>query len=238
MRPARLYVGTSGFAYRSWMPRFYPPETDLDRLLPVYAARLNTVELNNTFYQQPRPERIAAWLAATPADFRFAIKAQRAGNMRAMGPAVAETVAWMTAPYRLFGDRLSAVLFRVPQNFSRDDDRLTALLDAWPPDLPLVTELQNPSWHVDEVFDMLREHRAVLCATDLDERPPPDLRLTGPFIYLRLRRTSYTEEELAEWADRLSPFLDAGSDCYVFFRHDADGASALNALEMLRLVDA
>ena len=117
MTTGRLYVGTSGFAYRSWMPRFYPPETDLDRLLPVYAARLNTVELNNTFYQQPRPERIAAWLAATPADFRFSIKAQRGGNMRAMGPAVVETVAWMTAPYRLFGDRLSAVLFRVPQNF-------------------------------------------------------------------------------------------------------------------------
>ena len=87
------YVGTSGFAYADWAPLFYPPGTQSNALLPAYAERLNAVELNNTFYQHPKPDRIAAWLAQTPADFRFVVKAQRGGSMRAFGEAAAQTVA-------------------------------------------------------------------------------------------------------------------------------------------------
>jgi len=234
----RLHVGTSGFAYPEWAPRFYPPRTRGDALLRSYAERLNAVELNNTFYQQPRPERVAAWLAATAPDFRFVVKAQRGGSLRAFGSAAAETVAWLTGPYRLFDGRLGGVLFRVPDNVRRDDERLGTLLNAWPSDLPLVLEFQHPSWHDDAVFDLLRAHDASLCATDLDRGDPPDLRLTGRVVYLRLRRTGYTDDELAVWADRLSAFLDSGTDCYVFFRHDADGTSALRALSMQAMLSA
>jgi uncharacterized protein YecE (DUF72 family) len=149
-----------------------------------------------------------------------------------------ETVGWLTAPYRLFGARLGGVLFRVPENVHRDVARLRLMLDAWPRDVPLVVELQHASWHDDEVYDLLRDNAAVLCATDLDDRDPPDLRLTGPFIYLRLRRASYTDAELETWADRLSAFRDAGSDCYVFLRHDADGESALRALRLRALLSS
>ncbi len=204
-----------------------------DALLRHYASRLPSVELNNTFYQQPKPDKIAAWLAATPPDFRFVVKAQRGGSMRAFGAAAKETVEWLTAPYRLFGDRLGAVLYRVPENMQRDDDKLRLLLEAWPDAMPIVVEMQNAEWQVDEVFDLLTRHCATLCATDLDDRNAPDLRLTGRSIYLRLRRTTYSEGELADWAGRLSAFLDSGNDCYVFFRHDADGTSALRA-ERLR----
>ena len=138
-------------------------------------------------------------------------------------------MAWLTAPYRLFGERLGGVLYRMPESVHRNDLRLRALLEAWPADLPLVAEFQHPSWHADEVFDLLREHHVALCATDLDDQPAPDLSLTGSFVYLRLRRTDYTDSELAEWADRLAAFLDAGTDCFVFLRHDADGTSALRA---------
>lgn len=233
-----LYAGTSGFAYADWAPLFYAAGTRGASLLPEYAQRLNAVELNNTFYQHPKPDRIAAWLSATPADFRFSVKAQRGGSMRAFGEAAAQTVEWLTAPYRLFGERLGAVLFRVPENIHRDDTKLRLMLDAWPPELPLVTEFQHPSWHVDEVFELLREHAATLCATDLDERDPPDLRLTGRFAYLRLRRTSYTDDELARWSDRLAAFLEDGVDCYVFLRHDEHGESALRAERVLTLFRA
>lgn len=232
----RLYAGTSGFAYPDWAPLFYPAGTRAAALLGFYANRLPAVELNNTFYRQPRPETLAAWLAATPTDFRFVVKAQRGGSMRALGEAAQETVGWLTGPYRLFGERLGAVLFRVPENVGRNDDRLQALLGAWPADLPLAVEFQHPSWHDDEVFELLHEHGAALCATDLDDLDPPDLRLTGRFIYLRLRRTDYSDEDLAGWADRLAAFLDSGTDCFVFFRHDANGESALRALELLRLL--
>jgi uncharacterized protein YecE (DUF72 family) len=235
----RLLVGTSGFSYSGWSPRFYPVGTKGDALLREYAARLPAVELNNTFYQQPRPERIAAWLAQTPADFRFVVKAQRGGSQRALGEAAVETIGWLTAPYRFFGERLGAVLFRVPANVRRDDHRLRSLLAAWPSDLPLTVEFQHSSWLDDEVLDQLRQHGAVLCATDLDEdAAPPDLRLTGRFLYLRLRRTTYSPAELDEWARRLAPFLADGRDCFVFFRHDDDGESALRAERLRDLVES
>lgn len=236
MSRGRLYAGTSGFAYGSWAPLFYPAGTRADRLLVEYAARLNAVELNNTFYQQPRPERVAAWLSSTPAHFRFVVKAQRGGSMRAFGPAAPQTIGWLTAPYRPFAERLGGVLFRVPEPVKRDDERLRALLAAWPPELPLVVEFQDPSWQADEVHDLLAAHRVTLCATDLDGAPPPVVRLTGRSVYLRLRRTAYSTEDVSRWADRLGPFLDGGTDCYVFFRHDEDGSSALRAVELARSV--
>jgi uncharacterized protein YecE (DUF72 family) len=237
MTRGRALVGTSGFAYADWAPLFYPQGSRGDSLLPYYAGRFPTVELNNTFYQQPRPEKVAAWLAATPQDFRFVVKAQRGGSMRAFGTAAIETVAWLTAPYRAFGERLGNVLYRVPEQIRRDDTRLRLLLDVWPADLPLTVEFQHESWHVDEVFRLLGDHGAALCATDLDDRDPPDLRRTGNHVYLRLRRTSYSDDEVGVWAERLEAFLADGVDCYVFFRHDEDGTSALRALRLLARLD-
>ena len=233
-----LYAGTSGFAYADWAPLFYPAGTRSAELLHAYAERLNAVELNNTFYQHPKQDRITAWLAATPADFRFSVKAQRGGSMRAFGEAAAQTVEWLTAPYRLFGERLGTGLFRVPENIHLDASRLRLMLEARPMDMPLTVEFQHPSWHVDEVFELLRAQAATLCATDLDGRDPPDLRLTGRFLYLRLRRQSYTDDELTRWSDRLQAFLDSGTDCYVFLRHDKHGDSALRAERMLELFRA
>jgi len=230
-----LYVGTSGFAYPDWAPRFYPAARPAE-LLRLYAARLPAVELNNTFYQQPRPERVSAWLAQVPHDFRFAVKAQRGGSLRALGAAAEQTIGWLTAPYRLFGERLGAVLLRVPGNVRRDDERLGALLEAWPRDLPLVVEFQHASWHDDEVRAALSAHAAALCATDSDEAPPPDLRLSGQFLYLRLRRAAYSAAELEAWATRLLPFLEDGRDAYVFLRHDATGESALRAVWLRKFV--
>ncbi|MEX2547225.1 MAG: DUF72 domain-containing protein [Chloroflexota bacterium] len=237
MSRGRLLVGTSGFAYPDWAPLFYPAGTRADSLLRHYAERLPAVELNNTFYQQPRPEAVAAWLAATPPDFRFAVKAQRGGSMRALGSAARETVAWLTQPYLAFGDRLGCVLYRVPDRIQRDDERLTGLLDAWPAAMPLTAEFQDASWHTDEVYDLLRAHGAALCATDLDDADQPDLRLTGGHMYLRLRRTSYSDAELSTWAERLDAFLADGIDCYVFFRHDESGESALRASALLATLE-
>jgi uncharacterized protein YecE (DUF72 family) len=234
----RLYVGTSGFSYANWAPRFYAAGTRSANLLREYSARLPAVELNNTFYRQPRPEAIASWLADTPAGFRFAVKAQRGGSMRAFSTAPAQTVGWLTAPYRLFGERLGCVLFRVPDNMRRDDLSLRSMLEAWPADMPLAVEFQHESWHVGEVYDELERYGAALCATDLDDKLQPDLRRTGRLIYLRLRRTSYSTPDLEAWAARLMVFLVDGTDCFVFFRHDADGESALRALALRELVDA
>lgn len=222
--PGRLRVGTSGFAYPAWAPRFYPAGLPAARLLAHYASRLSAVELNNTFYRSPTPAATAAWLTATPPEFRFSVKAQRGGSYRALQVDPTGSVPWLTGPYRAFGDRLGTVLFRVPDGVGRSDERLDALLDAWPADLPLTMEFQDASWHVDETFAALARIGAALCTTELPEDlEPPTIRRTGSFLYLRLRRHDYTDAELAAWAARLEPFLANGDDVYVFFRHDDVG---------------
>jgi uncharacterized protein YecE (DUF72 family) len=234
-----LYVGTSGFSYPNWAPAFYPAGSRADSLLRFYAARLSTCELNNTYYRQPTPERIRAWVAATPSGFRFTVKAQRGGSLRALLADPVGTLPWLVEPLRGFGDRLGSVLFRVPEQIERDADRLRALLDAWPAGVPVTFEFRDPSWIDDEVFDLLRTASAAVCATELDtDQEPPRIDLTGRILYLRLRREAYTTSELEAWAARIAPFLEAGHDVFAFFRHDADGRSALRALELRTLVEA
>ena len=233
----QLLAGTSGFAYPGWSPRFYPAGLPAGRLLAWYASRLPACELNNTFYQQPSPSKVAAWLAATPEDFRFAVKAQRGGARRSIAGSADESVPWLTAPLRAFGARLGAVLLRVGAETAPDTGRLAALLDAWPRDLPLVLEFQDPSWRTDEVHDLATAAGAVLCATELPEDDvAPDLRVTGRFLYLRLRRHDYQAAAIDRWADRLVPFLDAGLDAYAFFRHDESGRAPELAAELLKAV--
>jgi uncharacterized protein YecE (DUF72 family) len=237
--PGRLRVGTSGFSYAGWAPRFYPAGLSASKRLEHYASRLSTVELNNTFYRQPSPSAVAGWLAATPTEFRFCVKAQRGGSFRALQVDPGASVPWLTGPYRAFGERLGTVLFRVPEGVKRDDARLAALLDSWPRDLRLTMEFQEPSWHVDETFEALRRVGAALCTTELPEDAgPPTIRRTGSFLYLRLRRHDYDATELDAWAGRLEPFLAAGDDAYVFFRHDDVGRGPELARALAHAVEA
>lgn len=225
-----MLAGTSGFAYPGWSPTFYPRDVRAAGRLAHYASRLAACELNGTFYARPTPERLDAWAAAVPPDFRFVVKGQRGGSIRALYASPAESVPWLTEHLPRLGARLGAMLFRIPSEVARNDDRLGGVLGVWPAGVPLVVEAQHPSWHVDETFAALRAANAVLCTTDLDEQEtPPDIRRTGPFLYLRLRRRAYTEPELDAWAARLVPFLDDGLDAFVMFRHDDDGTSALLA---------
>ncbi len=225
-----MFAGTSGFSYAGWAPRFYPAGLRAADRLSHYAGRLNACELNGTFYARPTPERLDAWAAAVPDGFRFIVKGQRGGSIRALYSTPGESVPWLTEHLPRLGDCLGAMLLRIPSEVARSDERLAGVLDAWPSAVPLVVEAQHPTWHVDETFAALRSAGAVLCATDLDdEDDPPDIRRTGPFLYLRLRRHGYDEAGLDGWARRLVPFLDDGMDAYVMFRHDEDGTSALRA---------
>lgn len=220
-----LRAGTSGFAYPAWAPAFYPAGTRGDALLPAYATRLAAVELSGTYYRQVTVEQAAAWAGRVPPSFRFAVKLLRTGSLRAYATDPGGTLAWLTSPLAAFGDRLGTALFRIQAGQARDDARLERLLAAWPSGLPLALEAQDPTWQVDETHDRLRAAGAVLVVTDTDEAPDPPLTVTGPFVYLRLRRTLYGTADLDAWAARVEPFLADGRDAFVFFRHDERGAT-------------
>ncbi len=237
--PRRLGVirtGTSGFAYPSWAPAFYPPGARGEALLPAYATRLATVELSTTYHRHPSALQATSWAARVPPGFRFAVKLLRAGSLRAYTTDPTGTLPWLTAPLPAFGDRLGPALLRIPAGHARDDERLGRLLAAWPASLPLAIELQDPSWHVDEVHALLRSAGATLVVTDTDEAPDPPLTITGKVLYLRLRRTAYGTADLADWAARLEPFLADGRDAYVFFRHDDVGVTPGLAVRLAELL--
>jgi uncharacterized protein YecE (DUF72 family) len=185
---------------------------------------------------------VEGWVGATPPEFRFSVKAQRGGSYRALQADPVASVPWLTGPYRAFGERLGAVLFRVPDGIKRDDAKLTAMLAEWPADIPLTMEFQEPSWHVDETFAALRAAGATLCTTEVPpegdegatttEHEPPTIRRTGSFLYLRLRLHDYDDAAIDAWAARIEPFLAAGDDAYVFFRHDPVGRAGELALQL------
>lgn len=225
MTDGRLRVGTSGFAYPGWAPAFYPAGTRGDALLPAYAARLSAVELSTTYYRQPSLDQAAAWAARTPPHFRFSVKLLRTGVLRAYSGNPLGTFEWLAAPLVSFGDRLGMALLRIPADRPRDDARLEALLAAWPHRVPLALELQDAAWQVDEVFEIAGAAGAVVVCTETDDAPDPPLTITGPFVYLRLRRERYGTADLDAWAARLEPFLADGRDAFVFFRHDEHGAT-------------
>ena len=230
----RLYVGTSGFSYSSWVGGFYPPGTRSGDLLRAYATRLGAVELNNTFYQFPTEAKVMAWRAATPEGFRFTAKAQQRVTHWARLADPVQTRRLADA-MRLFGDRLGATLVRVPDTFVRDDDRLASFLNAWPRDLPVAFDLRHPSWLDDEVLGRVAEHgNAAWVATDRDELPEPArIFVTAPFLYVRLRRGGYSDADLAVWAERVSPFLDDRRDVFVFFRHTDEPSAPRLAIDFL-----
>ena len=234
----RLYVGTSGFSYPGWVPKFYAPGKASRKLLVAYSARLPAVELHNTFYRRPNEQQITKWLGETSKDFRFCPKAQRATSWRAWSEAdPSESIRWLTEALAGFGDRLGCVLLSLRGTVERDDEALERALAAWPAEVPLALELLHPSWGADEVYECLRSHGVTLVATDLEGRDEPDLRRIGSFVYLRLRRPSYEAADIDRWARRLEPFLADGMDAYVFFRHDDDGQMALNAEALLARVN-
>jgi uncharacterized protein YecE (DUF72 family) len=162
--------------------------------------------------------------------------------MRALGIDAVQSVTWLTERLDGFGERLGAVLYHVPANVHRRSDgtseeALDRLFAAWPRGLPLVMEFQHDSWHVDETFNALRSAGAILCTTELPEdTTPPDIRVTGSGLYLRLRRHDYEPAEIDAWAARLQPFLQAGHPAMVVFRHDDTGRATELAADLSEAV--
>jgi len=228
----RLYVGTSGFAYPAWVPAFYPPGTRGDAFLRHYGASLTTCELSSTYRRLPDATLLAHWRALVPPGFRFAVKLHAATSWRAFTLGPGDQLGRLLPPLAALGSTLGTTLFRVPAGTGRDDARLDRLLGAWPASVPVALELQDRSWVDDAVHARLRAAGAVLVATETDDAPDPPLLMTGPFLYLRLRRAAYDEVTLDAWAARLEPFLAVGRDAFVIFRHDEHGEAPGWALDL------
>jgi uncharacterized protein YecE (DUF72 family) len=214
-----LYAGTSGFSYKEWKGDFYPEKIAPDQMLAFYSTKLPSVEINNTFYRLPKRELLEGWASQVPPDFRFAIKAsQKITHMKRLKSAGEETSYLMDVVGAL-EKKLGVVFFQLPPNFKKDIGRLRAFLESLPEKTPIAWEFRHASWFDDEVYEVLRTRDAALCLADADDELEVPLVSTASWGYLRLRRPSYTTEEMQHWHTWMRE--QKWRDAFVFFKHEA-----------------
>lgn len=229
-----LFCGTSGFAYASWKPNFYPPKLPAKDFLKHYATRLNSVEANYTFRRLPASSTLESWVNCTPAGFVFAPKAhQRITHIQRLKPSEFTDVFFRAIDALRVAGRLGPVLMQLPPNLKCDLALLESFLATLPEDVRIAFEFRNTSWLNDDVYRILEKGGAALCLAESEKLVIPEV-LTAPFVYARLRKPEYSADERAEIAARAKRFLALGHDLYVYFKHEDDPAGALYAEELLR----
>lgn len=234
-----LFAGTSGWAYPTWKPGFYPAGLTQKNFLAFYASQLSSVEVNYTFRSLPTPRMLENWLAATPGNFRFSFKApQRITHFSRLRDCAAAVQQFVSAlePVRQAG-KLGLLLFQLPPNFKADAGRLSDLLQApaltSPQPPPIAFEFRHESWFTGEIYTILREHNAALCVAESDDLATPEVHPAGTHVCFRLRRNGgYSPDELRAFAKRLVA-LTPDRDVYAYFKHEDEPTGALNAQAFL-----
>jgi uncharacterized protein YecE (DUF72 family) len=232
---AQFFAGTSGWAYPSWKPDFYPAKLAQKNFLNHYATQLNTVEVNFTFRQLVKESTILNWLGATPPHFRFAIKAhqvithiKRLKGTEDFVPRFLATIEPVAA-----ANKLAAVLFQLPPNLKADAALLKDFLAILPRTVPAAFEFRHESWFVDATWELLKANHAAVCVAETETMATPDVA-TGEFAYYRFRKPTYTGEERRSMLDRIEQHVAAGRNVYAYFKHEETPEGALYAAELLR----
>ena len=234
----QVLVGTSGYSYKEWKGTFYPEDLKDAEMLRYYAQHLTTVEINNTFYRMPKASVLENWGAQVPEGFVFVLKgSQRITHMQRLRNAE-ENVAFLFATAASLGPKLGPVFFQLPPFLKKDVPRLAAFLELLPKDRPVAFEFRHETWFDDEVYDTLRSRSVALCAADTDESGDEGAPIvaTAGFGYLRLRRASYSDQDLAAWAERVSN--QPWDRAFVFFKHEDAGKGPALAARFRSIVGA
>jgi uncharacterized protein YecE (DUF72 family) len=217
-----IWVGTSGYNYPEWRGSFYPERLPASKMLPYYAERLATVEINYTFYREPNERTLEGWSRATPDRFKLTLKAPRRithdRRLRGAGDAVRRFLGTSA----VLGPRLGALLFQLPPNLEKDLPLLDAFLEAFPPRVDAAFEFRHPSWLDEEVYARLRARNLALCIAD-SERLETPVELTADWAYFRLRDEGYTPGDIARWASVIAGRASACREVYVYFKHEESG---------------
>jgi uncharacterized protein YecE (DUF72 family) len=237
-------IGCSGWNYREWRGRLYPQGVAVKHWLEHYATCFDTVEVNATFYRLPTLQAAARWASQTPPGFCFALKASRYLTHVRRLTDVEQGIQMFEeriAPLREQG-RLGPLLWQLPENFHRDDDRLAGLLRALPEGRHAI-EFRHDSWFAPEVLGAMREHDVALVLGDHPQRPFQTDEATASWRYLRFhygshgRRGNYSQRELQTWAQRIARWSKEG-ELFAYFNNDWEGFAPRNASYLRRCVES
>lgn len=242
MPRGRARVGCSGWQYKHWRGDFYPTSVPQAGWLEHYAARFDTVEINNSFYRLPERATFAAWARRVPARFEFAVKASRFLTHMKKLKDPEEPIARLFSRMRALGVHLGPVLYQLPPGWKVDVARFSYFLDALPRGARHAVEFRDPSWYTPAIFRLMDRRRVALCLHDMQGSATERARV-GPFIYVRFHGATgkygggYSEERLDGWAEWLRAHREAGCDVYAYFNNDVGGHAPRDAVTLRRLLE-
>ena len=217
-----IWVGTSGYNYPEWRGSFYPEKFPTAKMLPYYAERLATVEINYTFYRSPKPEILAGWSGQTPPGFRFTLKAPKRITHDARLRDCAESLKYFLDTAGTLGPKLAMLLFQLPPFFKKDLAVFDTCLEAFPPGTRAAFEFRHSSWLKEDVFERLRARNLTLCVADNENSSTP-VEITADYGYFRLRDEGYTPGDIERWAWTIQEKTARCRDVYVYFKHEEAG---------------
>ncbi|NNF08545.1 MAG: DUF72 domain-containing protein [Candidatus Eisenbacteria bacterium] len=198
-------------------------------MLKSYGEKLPTVELNNTFYRMPKRVVLETWASRVPDDFRFSIKAsRRITHIRRLKDAQSE-IGFLFQNLEVLGEKLGVVLAQLPPTMKVDVERLKLFLEMLPGEAPVSFEFRHPSWHCEEVYDVLQAHQAGVVTTDAKSDTPEPMRATSSIGYFRLRKPEYPDQELDDIAASIK--AQPWAKCFVFFKHEEEAIGPLLAMK-------
>lgn len=236
-KSGRLFVGTSGFAYKEWKGVFYPEGTSEKKMLSYYSQVLGSVEINYTFRRFPTESSISGWKEQAQDGFRFTLKAsQRITHFKRLVD-VSQDVQDFVARAKGLGDKLGTVLFQLPPNLQFEQDKLSAFLSGLPEGIRYAMEYRHASWDSDLVRSMLTDRGVAYVGADTDEAGLGQVPVTADHVYLRLRKLEYLDDELVLWAGKISEQVSAGKDVYCYFKHEGGGIGPAYASRVKEIVD-
>jgi uncharacterized protein YecE (DUF72 family) len=217
-----VWVGTSGYNYPEWKGSFYPQKLPAAKMLPYYAERFASVEINYTFYRMPNEKILAGWNAETPDRFKLTLKAPKRITHDARLRDCADALHHFLSTSNTLGPKLGALLFQLPPYFKKDLAVLDGFLQLLPEGVCGAFEFRHASWLDAEVYARLRAKDLALCIADSEKMSTP-LEMTASYGYFRLRDEGYKTEDIAKWARIIGEQATRCRDVYVYFKHEEAG---------------
>lgn len=240
----QIRIGTSGWHYKHWVGRYYPEDIKPAEMLDFYLRDFDTVELNNTFYQLPKESSFETWRQSVPGKFLFAVKGSRFITHMIKLKDAERGLSNFIPRAQLLGRKLGPILWQLPPRWNVNVARLEEFLDALPRGMRYAFELRNETWMNDAVLEVLKKYNAAFCIYELAGYHSP-LEITADWTYIRLHgptefkyQGSYSDAQLAAWADRIESWKKKMKAIYVYFDNDDSAYAVDNALTLKRLVGA
>jgi uncharacterized protein YecE (DUF72 family) len=238
---SNVYIGTSGWSYKSWDKAFYPKEIPKSQQFEYYATQFPTVEINNTFYRLPTLNAVRGWRNKAPPGFVYAVKGSRFITHMKKLTNLDGAVKKYFDRIKALKEKTGVVLWQLPPFLGKDVGRLERFLKILPKGYRYAIEFRHPSWLDDEIFSVLRKHKAAHVSLSSNAMPM-NLTVTTDLLYIRFHGLvggaahDYTRKELGPWANHIRKNSKAGKTVYAYFNNDVNVRAPENAKMLMRMV--